>query len=470
MKILKANQPANVAYIDDDKLHLQALSEKFKKKGLVVETFSQVNEGLEFIRNRPNQFKIIIVDFIMGELRGDSVVREIKEINPKIHTAVLSSELNRQVIKICQLSGADHIYDKRSNSDVLLRLAEIAKSKLKMQPRSQEQMEENGKVIKSTLRLYGRSSALAHVSAQVKTYADCPESVLILGKSGVGKEKIAEAIHDNSNRKDGPFIVVNCAAISKDLIQSELFGHKKGSFSGAIYDKKGCFEEANGGTIFLDEIGDMPLEHQVNLLRVLQERKITRVGESRPMRINVKVIAATNQDIGNLSIQGKFREDLLYRLNELSILIPPLSERKEDIEPIAKFIISEKNKATFQNKEISSDAIEYLESRLWPGNIRELEAAIKRAYVESDQVICSENFKMHSVEKNNNPLEFEYLINSIAVPKWHELKQEFDRYEKKYLEKVLSLAHGNRSKAAKLAGIPYTSYLSKRQRFNLDFC
>ena len=459
---------ANVAYIDDDRLHLEALVEKFKKKGLAVQTFIDAQTALSFINKNPDQFKIVIVDFLLGEARGDQVVRAIKTINSNTHAVILSSELNRQIIKICQVSGADQVYDKRSTSDVLLRLSEVAKLKIKTRPQSRIEMDRNAEVIQSVLDLSGRSGALVNVAQRVQIYSQAKENVFILGKSGVGKEKIAQAIHFNSKRKDAPFIAVNCGAISDDLVQSELFGHKKGSFSGAIYDKKGCFEEANGGTIFLDEIGEMPLHRQVSLLRVLQEKKITRVGESLSIKINVRVIAATNRDITELINEGKFREDLYYRLNVLPLFIPPLSERKEDIEPVARFVVANKNKETHQKKNISSESIEYLESQVWRGNIREMESVIKRAYAETDEMITPEHL-CQKYEGIITPLEFERVSTRRNFPTWGELKEKFDEYEKKYLEKALGLANGNRSQAAKIAGIPYTSYLSKRQKFNLDF-
>ena len=459
---------ANVAYIDDDKLHLMALVEKFRKKDLFVQTFSETDKALKFIKANPEKFKIIIVDFLLGDVRGDQVVREIKSINPKIHTVILSSELNKQVIKICRISGADQVYDKRSDTDVLLHLSEVAKLKIKNSPKSRMEMDRNSEIIQSVLNLRGRSGVLVNVAQKVQIYAKAQENVLILGKSGVGKEKIAEAIHKKSTRKEAPFIPVNCGAISDELIHSELFGHKEGSFTGAKYDKKGYFRKANGGTIFLDEIGEMPLHHQVSLLRVLQEQTITPVGGEQAIKINVRVIAATNRDLKELLREGKFREDLYYRLNVLSLNIPCLTERSEDIRPIARFIVEKKNKETNQKKRISHDAIKYLESQVWKGNIRELEAVVKKAYAETEAMI-----EQAHLEQDHGltiaPLEFEKAVKKENIPTWMELKERFDEYEKKYLEKVLNLANGNRSQAAKIAGIPYTSYLSKRQKFNLDF-
>ena len=458
----------NIAYIDDDNFHLEVLVERFQKKSLAVQTFSDADEAINFIKKNPNQFKIIIVDFVLQGIYGDQVIKSIKEINSDIHTVILSSELTNKVTRLCHLAGADHIYDKRSNMDVLLQLSEVAKIKINKYPKSQIEIDENTEIIQSILNLKGRSGILVNIAQRVQIYAQNKENVLILGKSGVGKEKIAEAIHLNSLRKDGPFIPVNCGAISGELVQSELFGHVKGAFTGAISDKKGYFQEANGGTIFLDEIGEMPLNHQVSLLRILQERKVTPVGSGHPVKVNARVIAATNKDLKKLVREGKFREDLYFRLNVLPLNIPSLEERKEDIAPIAQFIVDRKNRETNQSKKISHEAIKYLESLVWKGNIRELEGVLKRGYAGAESTIS----KSHICQDDEyilGPLDFERAMTKERFPTWQDLKSKLEEYEKKYLQKALGLAGGSRSMAAKMAGLPYTSYVHKRKRFSLDF-
>ena len=468
MENLTTEKLSNVAYIDDDRLHLEALVEKFKKKGLAVQTFLDGREALSFISKNPKQFKIVIVDYILQGVRGDQVVRAIKDINPSIHTVILSSELNQNMIKSCRMGGADQIFDKRSTSDVLLRLSDVAKLQVTTTPQTKLMMSKNADIIQSILGLKGRSSGLSNVAKQVKIYSQAKENILIIGKSGVGKEQVAHAIHKNSQRKAQPFLALNCGAIPNELIQSVLFGHKKGAFSGAVSDKKGHFEAAHGGTIFLDEIGEMPLHHQVSLLRVLQEKTITRVGENQPIKINVRVIAATNRDLPELIRKGGFREDLYYRLNVLPISIPLLVERKEDIAPIANFIINLKNQDTGEDKKISHEGIKYLESQVWKGNIRELESVIKRAYAGAGDTIKVDHLCLNH-ESVISPLDFERLPTFKNFPTWREIREEFETYEKKYLQKTLGLAKGNKTQAAKIAGIPYTSYMSRRQKFKLDF-
>jgi two-component system nitrogen regulation response regulator GlnG len=454
---------ANVAYIDDDKLHLDALADKFRQSTLEVQTYSEPSKALSFIKKNPNQFKIVIVDYVLGnEAFGDQVVREIKRINPKIHTIILSSEVDKRLTEICQRAGADGVYDKRSGTDVLISLSKIARLKIKDHPQSRMELDKNSEYIKSILNLIGRSGALAKVARKVEIYSQSKDTVLILGKSGVGKEEIAKAIHKNSDRSHGPFIALNCGAFAKDLIQSKLFGHRKGSFTGAMTDQKGSFENANGGTIFLDEIGEMPIDQQVNLLRAIQERTVTPVGSDRPVSFNARIIAATNKDLKQMVIDGKFRDDLYYRLNVLPLSVPPLSERTEDIEPLVRHFA--------RGKKISDEALGHLNSRLWQGNVRELQGIIQKGHTEAGHGEMIE--LAHLLDPNmeiGTPFEFEQATKKESFPSYKELKKEFEAFEKKYLEKALTLANGNMSEAARIACIPYTSYLSKRQKFKLDF-
>jgi DNA-binding NtrC family response regulator len=457
-----------VIAIDDDEMFLTATRTLFNEKQIPLATFSNPEKALRSIRQAKQEhssFRMAIVDFDMP-IKGHEVIRSIKQIDPSIHTVVLSSSLSNQEASLCTQAGADHIYLKQKSKEVILLISEVASLKVKRGSLSTEEKEANNDWIKKILGLRGYSSSLAKVANEVDKYALAGENVLITGQSGVGKEQVARSIHSNSKRS-GNFIAINCGAISKDIVESELFGHTKGSFSGAISNKPGKFLAANYGTIFLDEIGEMPLDLQVKLLRVLQEREIVPVGSNTSTKIDVRVVAATNRDLMTEVKKGNFREDLYYRLNILPIHIPPLSERKEDIEPIARYIVEEKNREMGLSKEITSDAIDLLKTYAWPGNIRELGGKIRKAYTLADKIIDRSQFSDQFDEE-----DLSTVLNEIERPEDFPTYQEFvetvrNHLERVYLEKAMVLANGKRADAARLTNLPYTTYIHKRKTLGL---
>lgn len=457
-----------VIAIDDDEMFLTATQTLFNEKSIPLATFTNPEKALRAIKQgkiERSPFRMAIVDFDMP-IKGHEVIRSIKKIDPSIHTVVLSASLSKEESSLCTQAGADHIYLKQKSKEVILLISEVASLKVKRGVLSNEEKEANNDWIKKILGLRGYSSALANVANEVDKYALAGENVLITGQSGVGKEQVARSIHINSKRS-GNFIPINCGAISKDLVESELFGHTKGSFSGATGNKTGKFVAANFGTIFLDEIGEMPLDLQVKLLRVLQEREVVPVGSNTTTKIDVRVVAATNRDLMAEVKKGHFREDLYYRLNILPIHIPPLSERKEDIEPIAKFIVEAKNRETKQKKEITSDAVELLKNYAWPGNIRELGGKIRKAYTLADQIIDRSSFSDQFTESDMTT-----VLNEIEHPEDFPTYEEFvdkvrNHLERVYLEKAMVLANGKRAEAARLTKLPYTTYIHKRKTLGL---
>ncbi len=263
--------------------------------------------------------------------------------------------------------------------------------------RSADQLEradlklDSGAALPPRFGMIGRSPAMLKVFDLIERVAKSEVSVLVTGPTGAGKELVARAIHDQSARKSKPFLAENCAAVPANLIESELFGHVKGSFTGAVSDRKGHFAAASGGTVFLDEIGDMPLEMQSKLLRVLEERKVRPVGGNRMVDVDIRLVAATHRDLEHASKEGQFRADLYYRLNVITIHVPSLDERKQDIVPLARFFLAQSNEQMGRQVELSTEALKALEERGWPGNVRELNNAMQRAVALSSGVIAAQD-------------------------------------------------------------------------------
>ncbi len=323
----------------------------------------------------------------------------------------------------------------------------------------------------SGLRMIGKSPALANVVDAVKAASRYDSAVMIQGETGTGKELVARAIHFNSARKTEPFIVVNCAAIPETLVESELFGHEKGGFTGALQQKKGKFELADKGTIFLDEIGDMPLPAQAKILRVLQDHEITRVGGVKPVKTDVRVIAATNRDLPGRITEGKFREDLYYRLKVVDIQTPPLRNRKEDIPLLVEYFLSNHNERYLQKKQIARDAMKRIIDHTWLGNIRELENAIERAFVLSKGSAIKEAdlppaLTAPSLSSEDMSLS---VFSKLPLPAGGlDLDTHLYDLEKNCYEEAIRVKGGNREAAARLLNIkPHTFRKRAKEKFGL---
>jgi DNA-binding NtrC family response regulator len=291
-------------------------------------------------------------------------------------------------------------------------------------------------------------------------------TVLIEGETGTGKEQVARAIHASSNQRSGPLVAVNCAALPETLLESELFGHEKGSFTGATGQRKGRFEMADGGTLFLDEVGDVPAAMQVKLLRVLQERRIERVGSTQSIDIDVRVIAATNRNLPTLVAEGKFREDLYYRLNVVKIDLPPLRERVEDIGLLVTHFMQKFARADGSPKHVAPEAMEILMRHQWPGNVRELENAIERACVTSkDDTIRPENLPPELLKPA--PSRSAYPID-LSRPLSEQLPEVVASFEERYIRRALKRTRGHVGRCARICGISRRSMTAKIAQYNID--
>jgi Nif-specific regulatory protein len=344
---------------------------------------------------------------------------------------------------------------RNEDMEILVSFANLAASAIVKAQEYKKLFEENEDLknqLEMRYHIVGESKAIKQVIADALKVANSKTTVLIEGESGTGKELLARLIHRSGLRRDKPFVIVNCGALPETLLEAELFGHEKGSFTGALYKKIGLFETADGGTIFLDEIGEMSQSMQVKLLRVLQEGTFNRIGSSVPITVDVRVISATNRHLKTMTKDGHFREDLFYRLNVIQLKVPPLRERREDMRVLAEYFLAKFNAERGMRKtEFSTEAMKAILSYDWPGNVRELENAIERAVVMGDGIkIMSSDLPIGKSEPG--------FQGGVEVGMT--LKDAQDLFKKEFLKKTLAYTHGNRKKAAEVMGIQRT-YLSR---------
>ncbi len=361
-----------ILIVDDEKVQREILADFLKEQGFDSVTASNGTEALEEFKR--SYFPLVLLDHRMPDINGDELLRQMKAINPMVHaimiTAYGSVDTAVQVMKL----GADDFLEKPVDLKELLEKVEAIAHTVEVEQEVDEVLEEIEDA-ELPFTFVAKSPAMREIISIARRVAPTPWPVLIYGETGTGKEIMARLIHELSDRAGMPFIEVNCAAIPENLFESELFGHKKGAFTGATSSRKGLFELAENGTIFLDEIGEMPEQLQPKLLRTLQEGTITPVGAERPIKVNARVVAATNRDIKEMIEEGRFREDLYYRLNVFEIELPPLRSRREDIPALIELFMK---KYSSRPISIAPEALDMLVKYDWPGNVRELEHTIQR--------------------------------------------------------------------------------------------
>lgn len=439
--------------IDDEENIRNGLADNFELEGYIVKQASNGKDGLELIKK--GDIDLVITDLRMDGISGEEVVRHVVTENPSIPVIVLTGHGSIEDAAAAIKAGA---YDFLTKPLDLDHLNQIVKNALKGRELAEQkkQLQNQLKKQQSFDSMVGKSNELNKVYNLISKVAPSKTTVLITGESGVGKEVAARTIHDLSQRKDKAFVAVNCSAFPESLIESELFGHEKGAFTGADNIQKGKFELAHGGTLFLDEIGEINLSTQVKLLRVIQERKIERIGSENTIDIDVRIIAATNRNLEEEVKNGKFRQDLYYRLNVVRIEIPPLRNRKEDIPLLLHSFLKEFNIENEKNiKGFNSKAIAALMKYSWPGNIRELKNC-----VESTVVLCSgEEIKLDDLPQNIKENTDE---NSISIP----LGMPMSEVEKIVIQANLSANNGNKSKTADILGIGRKTLHRKLEEFD----
>jgi two-component system response regulator HydG len=407
---------------------------------------------------RRDGIDVVITDLVMQEIDGMRILKETKENSPETEVILITGHGSVETAVTAMQKGAatyllkpiniDHL---RAVVDKVVEKQDIVRSNLDLHKQLEEKFGFAG--------IIGNSQQMHRIFNILKQIASTTATVLVVGESGTGKELIARAIHYNGPRKNHPFVELNSAAISESLLESELFGHEKGAFTGALYQRKGKFEYANNGTLFLDEVGDMPLTTQAKLLKVIEDGRIVRIGSNETIKVDVRIIAATNKDLGELVKEGQFREDLYFRFNVICLRLPPLRERQEDIFLLIDSFIKEFSKKNGKNiKDISPDARKILFRYEWPGNIRELRNCIESMIVFNQNGVLDINDIPEHIYKSNRT-----ALTGPVFP----VGVTLDEMEKELMKNTLAYVGGNRGETAKILGIGERTLYRKLEKYGL---
>lgn len=454
------NKKANILVVDDDESILWVIEKSLKEKGLNVTTAKDGKTGFKLIE--ANDFDTAIIDITMPEKGGLDILSEIDKGKNLPIIIMTAQGTMKNAVEAMKRGAFDYITKPFDLNELEVVVEKAIENKRLKEQVSSLKVTLKQKLAKETT-IIGKNKAMQDLFKTIGKVSPTDATVIIYGESGTGKELVAKAIHANSLRAEGQFVAINSAAIPKDLMESELFGYERGAFTGALEERHGKFELADKGTLFLDEIGDMSLDVQSKLLRAIQEREFFRIGGKKPIKVDVRLIAATNQDIEKLVEEKKFREDLFYRLNVVSIKIPPLRERKEDIPLLAEYLLQRFYEEMGMNlKTLSKDAIDALTQYNWQGNVRELENILHKAVVLSPNPILSS--KDLSIPKKRGaqkePLEeiiynrLEDIVNKLEGKGSHELYDMIVPFmERPLIKLVLKKTKGNQIKAAEALGI-----------------
>ena len=435
-------KPARLLLVDDDPGLLKLLGMRLVSEGYSVVTAESGPEALRVLGRE--KVDLVISDLRMDEIDGLQLFSEIQKGHPGMPVIILTAHGSIPDAVAATQQGVFSFLTKPVDKDALYKAID-------------EALEQRSPATDEAWRqaIVTRSPLMLRLLEQAGMVAQSDVSVLINGQSGTGKEIVAQAIHNASPRHDKPFVAINCGALPEQLLESELFGHARGAFTGAVSNREGLFQAAEGGTLFLDEIGDMPVALQVKLLRVLQERKVRPLGSNRDIEINVRIISATHRDLPKAMARGEFREDLFYRLNVVNLKIPPLSERAEDIPLLANHLLrqsADRHKPFV--RAFSSDAMKRLMAAKWPGNVRQLVNVIEQCVALTSSPVIGDALVEQALEGENT-----------ALPTFVEARNQF---ELNYLRKLLQITKGNVTHAARMAGRNRTEFYKLLSRHELD--
>jgi two-component system response regulator PilR (NtrC family) len=452
---------AKILVLDDDQGMREFMEIMLAKEGYDVTSADSPAKAINLCRK--TAYDLVITDLKMPKMDGIEFLKTIKDHRPETVVILVTAYASGETAVNAMKEGAyDYVEKGGSNEELkqIVRQALLKKGLVGEQPAPKAPTSET-----SFCGMIGTSREMAKVFATIRKVADTPANILVLGESGTGKELVARAIHDNSSRSKMPFMTINSGGIPENLLESELFGYTKGSFTGAYTDRAGLFELAKGGTVFLDEIGELPPVLQVKLLRVVQEKTFRRIGGAEDIKVDVRIISATNQNLQNRVKKGEFREDLYFRLNVIPIHMPPLRERKEDIPLLTKHFI-EKYAREFgkEVRTISSYAMELLMGYPFPGNIRELENIIERGVaMETSNIILPENLVL-STEADAEEKNIDLHIPDQGI----DLAAELESIEKRAIEKALQKTKGIKTKAAEMLGVTSDSLKYRIEKLGVE--
>jgi two-component system response regulator PilR (NtrC family) len=456
---------AKILVLDDDQGMREFMEIMLTKEGYDVTSAGEPAKAIDLCRK--TAFDLVITDLKMPKINGIEFLKTIKDQRPETIVILITAYASGETAINAMKEGAYDYVEKGGSLEDLKKVVRAALLKkglvIENQPLKKEKAK--GTAENSFCGMIGTNREMLKIFATIKKVSDTLANILILGESGTGKELVARAIHENSSRSKMPFMPINSGGIPENLLESELFGYMKGSFTGAYADRPGFFEMARGGTIFLDEIGDLPPMLQVKLLRVVQEKTFRRIGGSEDIKVDVRIISATHQNLEEKVKKKEFREDLYYRLNVIPIFLPPLRERKEDIPLLINNFI-EKYAQMFgkEIRNISSYAMELLMNYAFPGNIRELENIIERSVaMESSNIILPENLSLSTDTAPGTP-NFDIEITDKGI----DLSAELEKIEKIMIEKVLLRTKGSKANAARLLNVTFDSLRYRMQKLNVE--
>jgi DNA-binding NtrC family response regulator len=432
-----------VLVVDDEKNQREIYTLILEDDGYQVTTAQSGEHALRLARE--NDFDLVLTDYKMTGMDGLTLLGELLQTDPSIIVVMMTAHQSVESVKEALRGGAFDYLEKPVDRDQLLKVVESALGRLK-------HIDDE---------IIGESEEMERVKKMILKVAGSSSTVLIRGESGVGKERVARAVHKASPRVNEVFQAVNCAAINENLLESELFGHEKGSFTSAHAQKKGQFELADRGTLFLDEIGDLSVAMQAKLLRALQEKEVMRVGGSRPIKVDVRVIAATNRDLEAMVKDGRFREDLYYRLNIIPVVIPPLRNRRTDIPPLVDYFIAKHSLGAQRKiKGLTASARNLIMNYSWPGNVRQLESAIERAILlcEGDEIDV-EDLPLEIRQEGSPAAAFNFKLPPEGI--------SFEELEKSLIIQAMEQTNWNITRAAKLLGLSFRTLQYRLEKFGL---
>jgi two-component system response regulator PilR (NtrC family) len=454
---------AKILVVDDDQGMREFMEIMLVQEGYDVTSIGEPVKAIDLCRK--TAFDLVITDLKMPKISGIDFLKAIKDQRPDMQVILITAYASGETAIKAMKEGA---YDYVEKGGSIEELKKVVRSALQKKGLIENNIEEEKLLTdaaNSFCGMIGTNREMLKIFATIKKVSDTLANILILGESGTGKELVASAIHENSSRSKKPFVAINSGGIPENLLESELFGYMKGSFTGAYADRAGFFEMARGGTIFLDEIGELSPTLQVKLLRVVQERTFRRIGGSEDIKVDVRIISATNQNLKERVRKGDFREDLYYRLNVIPIFLPPLRERKEDIPLLINyFIIKYAQMFGKEIRDISSYAMELLTNYAFPGNIRELENIIERSVaMESSNIILPESLTLHPEASSGVP-KFDIEITDQGI----DLNAELGKIEKIIIEKALQKTNRSKVKTAELLNVTFDSLRYRIEKLGIE--